>query len=71
MKLSLGLSESPASVLAELYPRNAADKELSLEEFIAVLPETIDQSKNSTTPDDPVGNLMEYVVIMMCMNVAL
>ena len=62
MKLSLGLSESPASILAELYPRNGAQKELTLEEFIAALPETIDQNKNSTSADDPVGDLMEYVV---------
>jgi hypothetical protein len=59
---SLGLSESPASVLSELYPRSPAQrkkKELSLQEFVDMLPETIDKNKSSTSPEDLIGQLME------------
>lgn len=65
MKLStLGLSESPASVLTELYLRASNNRELSLVEFIAALPETIHKNKHSNnTAQDLVGNLMEYVAL--------
>jgi len=59
MKFTFGLSESPASVLTELYPRESAEKELSLEEFLDKLPDTIDRSKNSAGSEDLIGNLME------------
>lgn len=54
---SLGLSESPASVATQLFPRANTEQELSLQEFIQVLPEMIHQNKSSA--QDLIGNLME------------
>jgi hypothetical protein len=55
---TLGLSESPASVLTELFPRaNKHKDDLSLQEFITALPETIRQNKRDA--QDLIGNLME------------
>jgi hypothetical protein len=55
---NLGLSESPASVSTALFPRTITKhQELSLQEFIQALPETIQQNKSQT--QDLIGELME------------
>lgn len=55
---NLGLSESPASVATALFPRAITKRqELSLQEFIQALPETIQQNKIHT--QDLIGELME------------
>jgi hypothetical protein len=55
---NLGLSESPASVATALFPRAMTKhQELSLQEFIRALPETIQQNKSHT--QDLIGELMQ------------